>query len=189
MGTSMMFRPRSTPQDKQTTGTLRTRSTGPVALATSFYAQAGVPPMDSKTGASGSPSISGTPHHTRRTLPCLWILLAAVLCFCVAPCYAEKSDVSPCEAELRKFLQDHQDVRRRLKPTLKPDNVIDPKSQGNRNRLNKPKKKRVSTNVDYGKHTRGTHTAKSRRGNAKAGVRQRLKEYRNRKDPHYLDGH
>merc|ERR1711964_963893 len=62
--------------------------TRPVALATSFLAQAGVPPMDSKIWASGSPARSGTPHHTRRTLPSLWILLVAALCCCVAPCYA-----------------------------------------------------------------------------------------------------
>merc|ERR1711964_677137 len=116
MGTSMMFRP--TPQDKQTTGPLRTRSTGPEVLATSFLARAGIPPMDSKTWASGSPAISGTPHHTRRTLPCFWILLAAILCVCVAPCYAG-DDVSTCEAELRRFLQTPQGVRRRL-PRSKP---------------------------------------------------------------------
>merc|ERR1711964_330139 len=30
----------------------------------------------------------GTLHHTRSTLPSPWILLAAALCWCVAPCCA-----------------------------------------------------------------------------------------------------
>merc|ERR1711964_213739 len=57
----MMFR--LTPQDDKTSETPRTRSTGPMVLVTSFLRQAGVPPMDSKTWASGSPARSGTPHY------------------------------------------------------------------------------------------------------------------------------
>jgi len=59
--TSMMFR--LTPQDDKTSETPRTRSTGPMVLVTSFLRQAGVPPMDSKTWASGSPARSGTPLY------------------------------------------------------------------------------------------------------------------------------